>query len=85
VSESDHLHAILSINKTEASDKPSFQYDSGRRQTFVVQSIDPRVYLVLIYAGLRQERDTNVTSFMNDIVTCLRGTKLLLQLKSPPK
>lgn len=77
----------VSINKETLlnGEKLFYSGDANQTKTYFLQNIDPRMTFVLIFANHRQERDTTITNFLNEIIDLLRGSKQLLYFKTPLK
>ncbi|CAF1248969.1 unnamed protein product [Adineta steineri] len=68
-----------------SGEKVFYSGDANQSKTYFLQNIDPRVTLVLVFASHRQERDTTITNFLNELLDLLRGSRQLLYFKNASK
>lgn len=78
--------------KQSASDLSNFEkivYKSvphGQNQyTYILSTIEPSIYLVIIFDNKKTEKDVYISNFIIDFCSNLRCLKVFLSLKSPSK
>lgn len=86
----DHWPNIVSIlldkvQELNSPDKPVYLFDNRVQSTYFLTRVDPRMTLVVIFQSKRSEKDSYVTTFLNETATLLRNTKTFAMLKQGGK
>ncbi|CAF3604367.1 unnamed protein product [Rotaria sordida] len=77
--------ASINNEMLTSGEKPFYSGDTNQTKTYFLQNIDPRITLALVFASHRQERDTTIINFLNELLDLLRGSRLLLYFKNAAK
>ncbi|CAF2353761.1 unnamed protein product [Rotaria sp. Silwood2] len=77
--------AAINNEMLTSGDKIFYSGDTNHPKTYFLQNIDPRITLALVFASHRQERDTTIINFLNELLDLLRGSRLLLYFKNATK
>jgi len=86
----EHWPNIVSIVLDRAQelslpDKIVYFYDNKFQSTYFLTRVDPRTTLVVVFKSKRSEKDSYVTTFLNETATLLRNTKTFAMLKQGGK
>lgn len=76
-----------SANELSNLDKVVYKTVShGQNQyTYVLVSIEPSIYLVIIFDSKKTEKDAYISNFISEFCVNLRCLKIFVSLKSPSK
>lgn len=82
----EHWANIVSIlldrgQELNSLDKTVVFFDNRVQSTYFLTRVDPRTTLVVIFNNKRSEKDSYVTSFLTEMATLLRNTKIFAMLK----
>lgn len=66
-------------------DKCIYKYSSQDQKSYVITTIEPNIYLVIVFESKKTEKDGVIANFIQDICVNLRGTKVFLNLKYSSK
>ncbi|CAF0835248.1 unnamed protein product [Rotaria sp. Silwood1] len=77
--------ALINHEMLTSGEKIFYSGDTNQTKTYFLQNIDPRITLTLVFASHRQERDTTIINFLNELLDLLRGSRLLLYFKNAAK
>lgn len=86
----EHWPNIVSIVLDRAQelslpDKIVYFYDNKFQSTYFLTRVDLRTTLVVVFKSKRSEKDSYVTTFLNETATLLRNTKTFAMLKQGGK
>ncbi|GJQ83155.1 hypothetical protein Trydic_g15390 [Trypoxylus dichotomus] len=68
-----------------AADKVIYKYLPQQHTSYIYTSVEPSIYLVIIFENKKIEKDVHIINFMTELCTNLRCTKIFLSLKTPIK
>lgn len=66
-------------------ERPVYFYDEVQQITYFITKVDVRMSLLLVFESKKLEKDTTISNFLQDMSSCLRGTRLLSSLKQGSK
>lgn len=66
-------------------DRPTYFYDMNQQITYYIIKVDIRMSLLLVFETKKSEKDTTISNFLQDMASCLRGTRLLSSLRQGSK
>ncbi|KHJ89942.1 hypothetical protein OESDEN_10222 [Oesophagostomum dentatum] len=65
--------------------KSKYLYDAEKDHTMFGDNVEAKLYIVLVYSGRVSEKDAPALSFIQQMTTSLRGSRLFLSLKNAAK
>ncbi|XP_072180250.1 KICSTOR subunit 2-like [Diadema setosum] len=81
----DIVMLIMTKHESASLDSITYEIDKISKQpqqvTYFIGHIDRRMSLVVIFESKKSEKDSNTRSFIQDMCTLLRGSKLLASLR----
>lgn len=80
----EHIYAFIQSNLRHPS-RTKYIYDAERDHCMFGDTVEAKLYIVVVYAGRICEKDTTVSAFIQQLTTSLRGSRLFLSLKNAAK
>ncbi|PIK36744.1 putative UPF0536 protein C12orf66-like, partial [Apostichopus japonicus] len=76
---------LLSESSGGNVERPTYCYDMQQQITYFIIKVDIKMSLLLVFEAKKSEKDTNISNFLQDMASCLRGTRLLSNLRQGSK
>ncbi|KAK6030017.1 hypothetical protein OSTOST_03856 [Ostertagia ostertagi] len=79
-----HIYAFIQSNLRYPA-KSKYIYDAERDHCMFGDIVEAKLYIVVVYAGRVCEKDATMLTFIQQMTTSLRGSRLFLSLKNAAK
>ncbi|KAK6051110.1 hypothetical protein COOONC_11385 [Cooperia oncophora] len=79
-----HIYAFIQSNLRHPA-KSKYIYDAERDHCMFGDIVEAKLYIVVVYAGKVCEKDATMLTFIQQMTTSLRGSRLFLSLKNAAK
>lgn len=66
-------------------DRIIYKYSSQEQCTYILTTVEPNIYLVILFESKKSEKDVFISNFVIDICHNLRCTKVFICLKNTNK
>lgn len=66
-------------------DRIIYKFSSQEQCTYILTTVEPNIYLVILFESKKSEKDSFISNFVIDICHNLRCTKVFICLKNTNK
>lgn len=66
-------------------DRIIYKFSSQEQCTYILTTVEPNIYLVILFENKKSEKDSFISNFVIDICHNLRCTKVFICLKNTNK
>ncbi|KAJ8970783.1 hypothetical protein NQ317_003497 [Molorchus minor] len=83
----DMILKMISETSSELQnmDKIIYKFSSQEQCTYILTTVEPNIYLVILFETKKSEKDAFISNFVTELCTNLRCTKLFICLKNTTK
>ncbi|XP_018576544.1 uncharacterized protein LOC108915075 [Anoplophora glabripennis] len=72
-------------NELTIVDKIIYKFSSQEQCTYILTTVEPNIYLVILFENKKSEKDSFISNFVNDLCMNLRCTKVFMGLRNTIK
>jgi hypothetical protein len=66
-------------------EKIIYKFSSQSQCTYVLATVEPNIYVVILFESKKSEKDTYIGNFVTELCTNLRCTRIFTALKNTSK